>query len=80
MTIYSTYQNDHREEVRQTWSEFTVDIVFEPRTGNIKPWEMWVNFPHRTDGKKRVRWGSFKTKENAEKNLAKISKKWNVIG
>lgn len=54
-----------------TWEKLQIIIRFDPKTGSIKPWEMWAIFPE-----KRVHWGSFKTEEAANKDRIKTVAKY----
>ncbi len=61
-----------------TWSKVKVEVVFDPRTGSVKPWEIWGVFPEG-----RVRWASCKTEAAAHKiaekhriNIAKPDARW----
>lgn len=49
------------------WTTLKLEVVFAPKTGSIKPWELWAVFSDR-----RTHWGSFKTEEAANKKLNRL--------
>lgn len=65
--------NDEHE-IAKTWATLKLAVVFAPKTGVLRPWEIHATFtyPH----KRVVHWGSFKTEEAAKAKLAKLLKKY----
>lgn len=61
-------------QVEAAWATLTIEVVFAPKTGSLRPWEMYgcFTYPH----KMRKFWGSYKTESNANKALAKLLKKY----
>lgn len=57
------------DQIQKSWETATVEVIFDPTTGNIKPWEVYGVFiyPH----KMKKHWGSFKTEKSAQKNAEK---------
>jgi hypothetical protein len=53
------------------WNTVKIEVIFAPKTGQVKPWEIWGVFD-----KGRVHWASFKTEENANKRLEALNKKF----
>lgn len=60
------------DQVEPAWATLKIEVVFAPKTGNIKPWELWgcFTYPH----KMRKHWGSFKTEEAANNKAAELRK------
>jgi hypothetical protein len=59
------------EQIAAMWENGTSEVVFEPATGKIKPWELRVSYTHWLGYpvKGQVN-GSFKTEASARKALA----------
>lgn len=53
------------DQIAPSWATMKTEVIFAPKTGSIKPWELYgvFTFPHRM----RVHWGSFKTEAAAIK-------------
>jgi hypothetical protein len=65
------------EEIAETdrqWATLRIEVVFDPRTGNIKPWELHgvFTYPHPI----RKHWASFKTEAAANAAAAKWRSKY----
>jgi hypothetical protein len=62
------------EQVIPAWRTLTIEVVFAPKTGSIKPWELYgcFTFPHA----RRVHWASFKTEAAAQKKAAALRVKY----
>ncbi len=62
------------DQVEAAWATLKVEVVFAPKTGSIKPWELYgvFTFPHAM----RCHWGSFKTEAAANKKLETLKKKY----
>lgn len=58
------------EQIEPSWATLTIEVMFAPKTGSIKPWEMYgcFTFPHN----RRVHWGSYKTEAAATKKAAAL--------
>lgn len=56
------------DQIEEAWTTM-IEVVFAPKTGSIKPWELWgvFIFPHSM----RQHWASFKTEAAANKSAAK---------
>jgi hypothetical protein len=66
------------DQVEQAWATLKIEVVFAPKTGTIKPWELYgvFAFPHAM----RRHWGSFKTEAAANKKAAALRKKYPQAG
>lgn len=53
------------DQIEAAWATLKIEVVFNPKTGEIKPWELYgvFTFPHTM----RKHWGSFKTEAAANK-------------
>jgi hypothetical protein len=51
-----------------------IEVVYAPKTGNIKPWELYgvFTFPHPM----RKHWASFKTEAAAKRRATVLRKKY----
>jgi hypothetical protein len=62
------------DQIEQSWATLKLEIVFAPRTGNIKPWEIHARFTYPHPMKKH--WGSFKTEAAANLKLEALKIKY----
>jgi len=66
------------EQVKPAWATLKIEVVYAPKTGSIKPWEVYGCFSYPF--KFRKIWGSFKTEEAAMKKVAKVRKNYPQAG
>lgn len=61
------------DQVAKSWATLKVEVVFDPTTGVIKPWEVRgvFTFPHDMS----VHWSSHKTEAAARKSAVKAEAK-----
>jgi hypothetical protein len=61
-------------QIEPAWATLKIEIIFAPKTGSIKPWELYgvFTYPHPA----RRHWGSFKTEAAANKKAARLRKKY----
>jgi hypothetical protein len=70
------------EQVVPSWKTCTVEVIFAPKTGSQRPWELYgcFTYPHKF----RRHWGSFKTEaaaqKAAEKARANVAKQYFDVG
>jgi hypothetical protein len=62
------------DQIDRAWATLTVEVVYAPRTGNIKPWELYGVFAFPCHS--RVHWGSFKTEAAANKKAETLRKRY----
>jgi hypothetical protein len=60
------------DQIIPAWSTLTVEVIFAPKTGAQRPWELYGNFTYPVH--RRVFWGSYKTEASAQKGAAKALK------
>lgn len=62
------------EQIEPAWATLKIEVVFAPRTGIIKPWEIYgvFTFPHPM----RKHWASFKTEVAANKKAETLRKRY----
>lgn len=62
------------EQVEPAWATLKIAVIFNPKTGEIKPWELYgcFTFPH----KMRKHWGSYKTEAAAQKKAAALRERY----
>lgn len=62
------------DQIEKSWATLKIEVVFAPRTGNIKPWELYgvFAFPHPM----RKHWASFKTEAAANKKANALRDKY----
>lgn len=62
------------DQIDQAWATLKIEVVFAPKTGTVKPWELYgvFTFPHSM----RKHWASFKTEAAANKRAAALRKKY----
>lgn len=62
------------DQIEQAWATLKIEVVFNPKTGEIKPWELYgvFTFPHLM----RSHWGSFKTEAAINKKATALRKKF----
>ncbi len=61
-------------QVEASWATLKLEVIFAPKTGSIKPWELYATFTFPSAH--RVIWGSFKTEAAANKKLEALKKKY----
>ncbi len=57
------------EQVAPAWRTMTTEVIFAPKTGSLRPWELYGCFTFPVA--RKVFWGSFKTEQTARKSAAK---------
>lgn len=62
------------DQIEKAWSTLKIEVVFDPKTGNIKPWELYgvFTFPHNM----KKHWGSYKTEVRANIAARKLRDKY----
>lgn len=58
------------EQVAPSWATLKIEVIFAPKTGALRPWEMYGVFTFPSP--RRVFWGSYKTEATALKARAKL--------
>lgn len=62
------------EQVEPAWATLKLAVVFAPKTGSLRPWEIHAHFSFPFE--RRVHCGSFKTEAAANKKLEALKKKY----
>jgi len=62
------------DQIDRAWATLKIEVVYAPKTGNIKPWELYgvFTFPHPM----RKHWASFKTEAAAKRRATVLRKKY----
>jgi hypothetical protein len=72
MRTYKSINNNGDTEMSKAWK---ISVRFDPRTGNVKPWEVINTVSENGKTVSVVRWGDFKTEAAAIKGAkAKVAR------